>query len=371
MKLLVLAQTPPPLHGQSLMVRILVEGLPAHGIEVAHVPLALSRSSADIGRVRVGKLAAAVRAGLAARRIARREKIDTLYYVPAPGKRAALWRDLIVLGLARPACPRLVLHWHAVGLGAWLEENTTALERRLAHARLGRADLSMVLTPELTADAAHFNPQRTIAVANGIADPGPLPRHIRTGEARTEVLFLGAGTAEKGLRATVEAIAACRAQEPGTWRLTFAGHFGSAEDERHFQLHAHRAPDAFRHVGFADEEHKRRLFAATDIFCFPTRYPHEGQPLVLLEALAHDVKIVTTRWRAIPSLLPREHMWLTESDQPAALAASLAAARVAPPPNGALRRHYLAHFTRERHLATLSDALLTLRPDTRAYTSAH
>lgn len=360
MKLLILAQTPPPLHGQSFMVQTLIEGLPALGIEVRHVPLALSRDHADIGRWRPGKIFSALRAGLAARRLARHEACDALYYVPAPGKRGALWRDFAVLGLARRACPRLVLHWHAVGLGEWLGQHATDAERRLARRRLGRADLALVLDDTLAADAEALEPRRTAVVPNGLPDPGPPSARARAAGAPCEVLFLGLGSRAKGLRDTVEAIAQLQARAPGAWRLTFAGGFATSEDAQHFHRHAAAMGGAMRHAGFVDEARKRALFAAADIFCFPTVYPHEGQPLTLIEALAHDVTIVTTRWRAIPAMLPAEHVWFTEPGQPAKLADTLRDARDAGPAQGSLRQHFLRHFTRERHLAALTSALLSL-----------
>src|SRR3972149_2887749 len=82
MKLLVLAQTPPPIHGQSLMVQTLVTGLPEYGIEVHHVNLGLSRDAADIGRWRPGKIAAVLDACLHAVVARFRLGCDTLYYVP-------------------------------------------------------------------------------------------------------------------------------------------------------------------------------------------------------------------------------------------------------------------------------------------------
>jgi glycosyltransferase involved in cell wall biosynthesis len=360
MKLLVLAQTPPPHHGQSLMVRALLDGLPGCGIEAVHAPLNVSRDLADIGRWRPGKILAVFRSGFAARRLARRENCNALYYVPAPGKRGALWRDIALLALARPTCPRLVLHWHAVGLGAWLAQRATAAERRLAQRHLGRADLALVLAPELLADAAEFTPHRTAIVPNGLPDPGPPAARHRQPGSPCEILFLGLGSHEKGLHDTVEAVTQLHGRTPGAWRLTFAGGFATAEDERHFKLHAAAAGGAIRHTGFADDTGKRMLFAAADIFCFPTSYPHEGQPLTLIEALAHDVKIVTTRWRAIPGMLARDHVWFTAPKAPGALAATLEVARAAPPPCGALRRHFLAHFTREHHFAALRQALESL-----------
>ncbi len=172
-KLLVLAQIPPPHHGQSIMVQTLVDGLPqiAPDIEIFHVNLSLSSTTTDIGRWQPMKLIAAWRAARTAIKLARHHQVDALYYVPAPGKRIALWRDIFILRLVRPIVPRLVLHWHASGLGEWLQTSASPLERRLAHAVLDHADLALTLAPSLAADAALFQPHHTTIVPNGIADP--------------------------------------------------------------------------------------------------------------------------------------------------------------------------------------------------------
>jgi glycosyltransferase involved in cell wall biosynthesis len=46
---------------------------------------------------------------------------------------------------------------------------------------------------------------------------------------------------------------------------------------------------------------KAAFLAAGDIFCMPTRYRYEGQPLVILEALAAGLPVISTRHAAIPS----------------------------------------------------------------------
>ena len=58
MKLVVFALTPPPLHGQSYMTELLLNGLAAndYGIQVFHVNAQFSESSADIGRFRPAKI---------------------------------------------------------------------------------------------------------------------------------------------------------------------------------------------------------------------------------------------------------------------------------------------------------------------------
>jgi glycosyltransferase involved in cell wall biosynthesis len=360
MKLLVLAQTPPPLHGQSQMVEMLVQGLPSRGIDVRHVQMRLSRTHAEIGRWTPGKILWSVHAALAAKRVARQENCDAIYYVPAPAKRGAFYRDLVVMGICRDRRRRLVLHWHAVGLGEWLSNHATRFERSLALNALGSADLSLVLAPELAADAEVLAPRRHIVVPNGLPDPCPELAVRSSRRTPFEILFLGLGSREKGLDDTIEALAILNARRPGSFRLTFAGNFSSEREQTMFRERAASLGGAVRYAGFADEARKRELFASADLFCFPTYYPHEGQPLALIEALAYDLPIVTTRWRAIPGMLPPNDVWFVEPKMPSGLSAAIEAATAAPGPAGAMRKHYLANFTRERHLAAIAEALLSL-----------
>lgn len=380
MKLLVFAQTPPPVHGQSLMVRTLLAGLPAVAPDVELVPVnpRLSRDAADIGRWRPGKVLALLAACLRAFRLRLRHGPMLLYYVPAPAKRGALYRDWLVMLLCRPFCSGLVLHWHAVGLGAWLATRATAPERLITRALLGRADLALVLAPSLADDARSLEPRRVAVVANGIADPlggktsttaaaaTALARQTRAPRAPLEILFLGLGSPEKGLVATLDALELAHAREPGAYRLTFAGGFANATDADAFRARAAAlGPGVVRHVGFADETQKHARLAGADLFCLPTRYPHEGQPLALIEALAHDLPVVTTRWRAIPDLLPADsaHVWFVDPGEPATIADAFRAARRNGRPGGAHRAHFLAHYTQAAHLAALAAAL-------RAFTTA-
>ena len=383
MKLLVLAQIPPPAHGQGIMVQTLVEGLgevagehrAGERVEVHHVNLGLSRDAGDIGRARAGKLFALWLACL--RALWRRARIGgrvTLYYVPAPAKRAALYRDWMAMCLLRPFFSNLVLHWHASGLGEWLATRATAPERWLTRLFLGRAALSIVLAPELAGDARALGARRVCVVANGVDAGADVPTASRIGKnfpqaqavgtpASTSLLFLGACTREKGLFAALDALSILERENPGEFFLTIAGAFADIGEERVFLERI--ADDAalrrcVKYAGPADEARKHALYAGADIFVFPTRYAHEAQPLVLIEALAHDLPIVTTRWRAIPGMLPCDaRARLVEHDAPAPeLAGAIRAVRAAGAANGVLRAHYEARFTRQAHLRALAGALV-------------
>lgn len=365
MKLLVLAQTPPPLHGQSLMVQTLVDGLPAHGISLRHVNLALSRDAADIGRARPSKAIALLAACLHALAARRRDGCDTLYYVPAPGKRVALWRDLFVMLLCRPFFKRLVLHWHAAGLAAWLGEHGNFLERFLARRLLGRAALSIVLSESLRADALAFQPRQIAVVPNGIADPDDTPpTRTLAADQPFQVLFLGLCSEEKGLFAAASAVlAANRAagapKDAPKFTFVAAGSFADPAAANLFNELCHQFPATLRFAGQVQGAEKTNLLRHSHCLCLPTTYPAEGQPLVLLEAMAHDLPIIATRWAAIPDTVPPDAI-LVASGHAEALAAALTRLRTTPPPAGAFRRHYFARFTTGHHLACLAATLRNL-----------
>ncbi len=81
---------------------------------------------------------------------------------------------------------------------------------------------------------------------------------------------------------------------------------------------------------------------------------------MVAEALACDVPVITTRWRAVHEGLPESHIYLVEPNRPEEIAAALDRVRTAGSPRGSLRQHFLAHFTRERHLAHLAETLRSL-----------
>src|ERR1700761_3927175 len=143
-RVLIYAQVPPPLHGQSVMVQLLVEGLRETGqidleqaaadestaaIGYVHVNPQIASDLADIGRWRLGKILSVFKFIFTAIRAKFRYNLDTFYFVPAPPKREALFRDWAVLLLCRPFFPKLVLHWHCIGQRDFFAAKLNGLER--------------------------------------------------------------------------------------------------------------------------------------------------------------------------------------------------------------------------------------------------
>ena len=362
-------------------------------IECYHVDARLSDSIDAIGHFQFKKLWLILRYCLQAIGCRFRYGVRHFYYVPAPSLRSALYRDWIVMALCRPFFSKTIYHWHAVGLTDWLETQARPLERWISRLLLGRPSLSMVLAQYNRRDGENLGSHRIAVVPNGIPDPCPkfdtevLPRRqaramarktIASGKALTEdearqagatpevfqILYIGLCHREKGLFDLVEAVAMAHRQLKGSplqIKLVVAGSFLIEADRAEFEQRIRR-PDLNEHGpsveyrGFVSGADKAKLFRESDCLCFPTYYPAESFGLVLVEAMVFGLPVVTTRWRMIPELLPKDYPGIVEPRSPEQLANALLAA-MKQGYDETQRQRFLKDFTVERFAENVRAAL--------------
>jgi glycosyltransferase involved in cell wall biosynthesis len=395
MKLLVFAHTPPPHHGQSYMVQLMIGGFGGDarrrrprephplGIECHHVNARFSRGLSDVGEFQGAKILLIFWFCLQAVWIRFRHGVKNFYYVPAPGKRVALYRDWLVMLLCRPFFKNVILHWHAAGLAKWLETSVPMHTRATTWRLFKPVDLSIVLSRYNFADAEKLLSRRIRVVHNGIPDPcpdfdtaiRPLRRgrfarrqkifagDLSAGPVAVNVLFLAHCTREKGLFAAVEGVLAANRELaarglPMNLRLTIAGNFVTAGEQAEFArlLEKPEAAGVIQHAGFVSGERKEELLREADLFLFPTRYLGENQPVNLIEAMAFGLPLVTTRWRSLPEMLPPDYPGLVGGQDAGEIAATILNVLASKSGENA-REHFTSHFTIERHLAGLAEAL--------------
>jgi len=414
MKLLVFAHTPPPHHGQSYMVRLMLDGFggdqrghPADGgtgnslgVTCYHVNARVSKELEDIGDFRLSKLFLLFLYCFQAIWCRFRYGVTTFYYIPAPGKHSALYRDWIVMFLCRPFFKRVILHWHAAGLAKWLETNMQFRSRAFTYNRLRDVDLSIVLSKYNRADAEKLFPQRLRVVSNGIPDPCPsferdiLPRRRARLAARKKiaagveldaadlekaggkpevfkVLYLAHCTREKGLFDCITAVLLANEQLAVGGRfqieLTIAGNFVNDAEKDEFDRIASSEAGAkcIRYLGFVAGAEKDRALREADLFCFPTYYQNENQPVNLIEAMAFGLPIITTRWRSLPELLPSGNLGLVDICSPDQITVALIGS-ITEEASETVRDLFLRHFTLEQYLAGLAEAFRSIESADRA-----
>ena len=360
------------------MVQLLLEGLrndPA--FEILHVNVRLSSGTEDIGAMRIGKLVPLLTS--CARAIAWRFRSGArvFYYVPANPSRAATIRDWIVMLLCRPFFAKCVFHWHAAGLARWLNEVSSPLQRKLTRRLLTGVALSIVLSQYNRSDAEFFQARRIEVIPNGIPDPCPeftaivLParrsrlsqRRLPASGSHFRVLYIGLCLREKGLFDAIEAVRLANEGRNIQFTLTVAGTFWDPAERAEFDklstaLKGNGVPP-IEYVGFVSGQEKARLFMEADCLVFPTYYNAESFGLVLIEAMAYGLPVITTNWRMIPEVLPAGYPGLVEPKAPKQIALRLTEA-VTWDFFEKLREHYLANFTAGEFWRKMKAALLSV-----------
>jgi len=99
-------------------------------------------------------------------------------------------------------------------------------------------------------------------------------------------------TFDKGLRTALRIGLAL--PRDGSATLSLAGPAGVAE-EAEIRAAIAAAPDVIRWRGPLYGEEKAKFYAEIDLFLFLSEMRHEGEPVVILEAMASDVPVVSTR----------------------------------------------------------------------------
>jgi glycosyltransferase involved in cell wall biosynthesis len=205
---------------------------------------------------------------------------------------------------------------HESGLDAASAERLFHSERRaLACARL------VVVTSQRTADtlAAFDVPADRIVVVEPGTDPAPIASGSR-GDA-VHLLTVASVTARKGYDVLVDALATVHSSN---WHLTCVGGLDrDREHVRQLRTAIDRSGLAGR-MTFAGElagEALATQYDRADVFVLPTRY--EGYGMVVAEALAHGLPVVSTRTGAIPELVGEDAGLIVEPGNAAALASAL------------------------------------------------
>jgi glycosyltransferase involved in cell wall biosynthesis len=379
-RLILVGPLPPPYYGQSVSFRMLVDEVARLGVPHAVVDLGHGEVSAEkIGVVtahRVAEYGSIMRRFFAAAAGAR----GTLYLTIAQS-RAGFMRDWVMIRWARLCGHRVVVHLKGGNYHVFYAAQP-AWARALIRATLRRADRVLVLGERLRA-MFDFEPAvaaKIRVVPNGLPDerePAGRPKTLpRPGEGPVRLLFLSNLVESKGWLDVLEAVRLLRGRLGDRVRCDFYGKFltNPADDVRVTSagqarglfegfIAEHGLEEVVRYGGVAAGDAKRRALEEAHLFLLPTRYSNEGQPVSIIEAMAHGSVVLSTDYRAIPDLVDDGVTGvLVPYGEPAAIADAVEAlvrdpARYAAMSRAAVER-FRARFTRRGHLDTLLPHLL-------------
>ncbi len=304
---LVVGQTPPPYHGQAMMIQYLLDS-DSKEINLLHVRMAYSDSMHEVGRLQWRKIwhLLALIFRIAYMRVT--QPVDILYYPPAGPNRVPFYRDVITLLCTRWMFRHTVFHFQAAGLSE-LFAKLTPCERLLGRWAYSRPSAGIRLSNLATDDVAFVQARLQFVIPN--AAPDEALRFSSAVQSRAEnssgplrILYLGTVCETKGILVLLNACHQLKCR-----RIPFELEIVGSFQPRNFQQ---QVEDALLSLGIRQQtqlrgqlinDEKYNAFARADVFCFPSYYESECFPCVLVEAMSFSLPVVSTRWRGIPSII--------------------------------------------------------------------
>jgi glycosyltransferase involved in cell wall biosynthesis len=323
---------PPPITGQTMATERLAALLDG-SFEVTRVALNAG-SDAHVETApawRLDKMRRYLGAGRRLRTTVRATPPDVLLWTSVSPQLAGHLRDRLTVApiLSHAARRYGIVHW---GNFASLFESPAT--RWSGQRLMRRLDGFVFLSPSLARSCAPWVPaEKRLAVPNTIDDAlcfdgtevEEKRREKKERGAPLRLLFLSNMIASKGYEDAIEAVDRLR-NEGARVELRLAGRWIDDADRVAFETRISGDLAAcVTHLGpIEDRGAIRALHRWADVLLFPTYYPTEAQPLVLLEAMSAGTPIVTTAHAGIPDMLEsdKEALFVTPRD-PGAIASAV------------------------------------------------
>ncbi len=366
-RVLVVGQTPPPFHGQSLMIKMLLDGqLP--GVEMYHVRMAFSDDMNQVGRFQFHKVLHLFVVILKVVYFRIRFGTRILYYPPAGPNLVPLLRDIVLLLSTRWLFAKTIFHFHACGVSELIKKLPCPL-KWLAQSALSRPSAAVQLSELTGLDAHSLNAHQVYTIPNASHDEAEVlhfERHRRSDDSPLRILYVGTVCEGKGVMVLLDAVANA-AQTGKNLKVDIVGSYQPAEfrEQVEQRIEELQLKDVVQLWGQQTGRDKWQRFADADVFCFPSFYHSEGFPCVLLEAMCFSLPIISTQWRGIPSIVEHGKTgYLTATHDPIQLSNYLQA--LADDPDLCLRlgacgrQLFCERYTVEKYLQRLRRTFLEI-----------
>ena len=316
-RILFVLHLPPPVHGAAMVGQTIREsGLVADAFETRFVNLSASESLSEVGRFSLRKIPFLLRLLRRVRREIRDFHPDLVYLTPTTSG-LGLVKDCLTARTIRKRGCRLILHFHNKGVSARQDRFPYGLFYR----SLFQDAKVILLSERLYPDVERFVARDDVhACPNGIDFPA-YPTQEQ--HAVPVILFLSNLLPDKGL---VDLLDACQLLMERGYRFicrVAGAPSAGITGERFAQLVRERNLDeAVLYSGPLYDSRKQEALAGADVLVLPTR--NDCFPLVILEAMAAGLPVVSTREGGIPDeVVDGVNGILCEKKDPAGLADSI------------------------------------------------
>ena len=303
-KICFIAQFPPPMHGLSKAVETLYNSnlnvdIDSHGeFEFEKVDITNNKNILK----NLLKIS--------------RSKADLFYFTISQTKSGNL-RDLLIFKLLELQHKKCLIHLHGGYYRQLVDNDMAGWQRKANYTAIKKLAGAIVLSESLKSIfEGMIDEDKIFVVENCVDDQYLLTDQEMEDKLATlenkkvlHVLWLSNFIRSKGYPFVLEMAKAEKKRvdigEEKRFHFDFAGKFFDESEKEYFESYVKKngLEEYITYHGVVGGEEKRKLLKECYLFALPTRYPNEGQPISILEAMGNGMFILTTDHAGIPNIV--------------------------------------------------------------------
>lgn len=302
-KILIIGPTPPPYHGVSIATEMILNSNLQKRFKIIHLDTADRRGLSNMGKIDFANVYLALFHFLKFLWLSIKERPEVVY-VPISQATLSYLRDCLFLVPARLFRRKIIIHLHG-GYFREFYEQSNRVKKLLIRWTLKDVRRVIILGQSLKYIFEGLVPSERIAVIpNGIEANVYFNYNSRLEEeSKILVLFLSTLARPKGFIDVIRCIPEVLKSRNDV-KFVFAGElytkWGEKDEAIEF-IKQNKLHSVVKFPGVVTGDEKIKLLLSAAIFVFPSH--NEGQPFVILEAMAAGLPIITTDVGAIKEMV--------------------------------------------------------------------
>lgn len=297
-KILFLVQLPPPVHGASLINKLLVESVLLNNkFNIDVLPIQLANKMEGLGNFSFSKIFGAITIYFKLLVKLFFNNYELVYFTLSP-LGFAFYKDVGLVYLLKLFNRNIIFHLHGKGIKNELKSNF----KKKLYTSVFRNVKVIQLAEVLYDDIKDVYPNKPYVLPNGIKKMKLDFLDKKETDEVTTFIYLSNLMEDKGILVFLEAIKNLKEIDN-----KFRAHIvGPSSDVTIVQLEEYISQYALKNVelfGPAFNEEKYKHLLKSDVFVLPTYYKNECFPISILEAYQTGLVVLSTDNGAIPSMV--------------------------------------------------------------------
>lgn len=294
-KILQIISLPPPVHGSNIMNRYVKKSdLINNEFDVTVLKYNFVNSVSEIGNLSFKKFFHFLLIVFRLLNLLFSKKFDLVYFPIVPYGISFL-RDSIIVFILKLFNKKIIFHMHGKGI------QKNYVKHKLIYDYVFNNTSSIILSNFLSYDLKFLN-TKLYVLNNGIEN---YPKSKKTKQyEKIKILYVSNFILEKGVLDLIDSISLINDIDVN-FELNLVGNFTNEISEEYLRskIKSLNLSEIINLVGPMYGQQKNDIFSESHLFVFPTYYPNECFPLVLLEACQFSLPIISTFEGAIPDIV--------------------------------------------------------------------